>query len=323
MAGMGTRLRPLTLNTPKPLLKLSGKTILERIIENISYTVSEQITDIAFIVGNFSDDIINQVKNLSIQENIKKYIFVQSEPLGTAHAIYQAKSLLSGSVIIAYADTIFEANFKLNEEFDGIILTKQVENPQLYGVVQKQNDLITNFVEKPKNFISNEAIIGVYYFKNAEILLNKIELLLNNNIRENNEFQITNALQMLIDDKQKFSSQIVKHWLDCGTLQMLLNTNKHLLENRNYTKNEFIYENSLIIEPCYIGKNVKISNSIVGPYTTLEDNTIITNSVISNSIIYNNSSLTNANIINSIIGNNANISYKQNTIYLGDYAKNY
>lgn len=321
MAGMGTRLRPLTLITPKPLLKLSGKTILERIIENISTTVYEPITDIAFIVGKFSDDIINQVKNLPIQKGINLHIFVQSEPLGTAHAIYQAKSLLTGSLIIAYADTIFESDFKLNRDFDGIILTKQVQNPEIYGVVKKENEIISKFVEKPKTFISDEAIIGVYYFKKAELLLNKIEYLLNNNLKENNEFQITNALQMLLDDNQKFSSQKVTNWLDCGTLEMLLNTNKHLLETKNFVSNDISQNNSIILEPCYFGNNVKIINSIIGPYTTIEDNCIISDSILSNSIILNNSNLKNVNLVNSIIGNNSNVFLNKQSIYIGDYAK--
>jgi glucose-1-phosphate thymidylyltransferase len=320
MAGAGKRLRPFTLTTPKPLLKLAGKTIVQRLVEKITSLISEKVTDVGFIVGNIPADVIQDLHNIGTQLNFKTHIFYQEEALGTAHAINFAKDLLKGNVIIAYADTLFEADFKLDSESDVVIWTKKVSNPELYGVVVKDGDFIKSFYEKPKTFISDEAIIGIYYFKNGELLRDKIDYILYNNVLENNEYQLTNALQMMLDDGLVFTSQTVKDWLDCGNKELVLNTMFHLLNSNQYeTSNQYISENSVVIQPSFIGKNVKLTNSIVGPNVSIEDNAEITNSVITNSIIYNSAKVINSNVTNSINGNFSVIESIPKVLALADY----
>lgn len=319
MAGMGSRLRPLTLTTPKPLLNIAGKTIVERLVENINSLTSEKITDIGFIIGNFPLNFDSLLSNIAYKLNAKPHIFIQKEPLGTAHAIYQAKSLLSSKVIIAYADTIFYSSKKLDENSESVILTKIVDNPSQYGVIKKSNDIITSFVEKPKTFVSNEAIIGIYYFKQAEKLLEQIEFIINHNLKDNNEFQLTRVLTNLIENKFIFKSYIIDTWLDTGNPQILLETHKHILNQSKSTELNASVHNSIINEPVYIGNNVKISDSIIGPYVSIGDNSVIRDSRINNSIVFNNTKITNSNLKNSLVGFSSVINNITNKLYAADY----
>jgi len=324
MAGMGKRLRPFTLNKPKPLLKINGKTIVEHLLNNIQTISNEKIEEIGFVIGKFSSDIKEEIKNIAKRLNVKYKLFLQNVPLGTAHAIYMAEEILDGKVIIAFADTIFIAKQKLDTNNEAIIFTKKVDKPEQYGVVQlDKNNNIVNFVEKPKKFISNLAIIGIYYFRQAEVLRDKIKYLIDNNIMVKNEYQLTDALDLLLKQGLKFKAYTTEHWLDCGNPKMLLNTNKTLLQiNHSYTTYNQA-TNSIIIPPNFIGKNVLIENSIIGPFVNIEDNTTIKNSIIKNSIIYNASVIESSILENSIIGSKAFVVSASDKILIGDYSKIY
>ena len=321
MAGMGSRLRPLTLTTPKPLLKIAGKTILEHLIESIHSLTTEKITDIAFIIGNFPFDVTSLLNQIAAKLNAISHILIQEEPLGTAHAIYQARKLLNSKIIIAYADTIFYSKQKLNTSIDSIIFTKKVADPSQYGIVKKNNDQIIDFIEKPQKFISDEAIIGIYYFKEGSLLLNVINDIIKNNLKDNNEFQLTRALKMLINNKMIFKSLIIDEWLDTGNPNILLETHKSILTKFSNSKINSEVTNTKIVHPVFIGNNVKITDSVIGPYVTIEDNTKIINSNLSNTIIYNNSKIQSSNINNSIIGAHSTISNISNSIYAADYTQ--
>ncbi len=322
MAGMGTRLRPFTLTTPKPFIKLAGKSILQRLIEKLIAVSKNTVTEVGFIIGNFPQNIIDDIHSLGNKYNFKVNIFYQQEALGTAHAIYQAKDMLSDEVIVAFADTLFDADFEIDNSADVIIWTKKVSNPQLYGVVVKQNDVITSFYEKPKQFISDEAIIGIYYFKNVALLHTKIENIINNNLRENNEYQLTNALQMLLDDNLLFKSQNVDEWLDCGNKDLLINTTSHLLNTNQFqTSDKIVLTDTVIIKPVFIADNVKIINSVIGPNVSIESNSTLMNVIVKNSIILSNSIIRNIVIENSMIGNNVFVNKIPKSLELGDYDK--
>lgn len=201
MAGIGSRLRPHTLTVPKPLTKIAEKSIVQRLVEDIATVIDNPIDEICFVIGptfpkGTKENLLKIAENLGAKGCVK----VQDRALGTAHAIYQAKETLKGPCVIAFADTLFKADFTLNPDADGAIWVKKVADPSAYGVVKLKNGIITDFIEKPKEFISNLAIIGIYYFKNAEDLRTEIEYLLDNDIKEKGEYQITNALENL---KQK------------------------------------------------------------------------------------------------------------------------
>lgn len=320
MAGLGKRLRPFTLTTPKPLLKLAGKSIVQRLVDKINSSFKEKITDIAFIIGDFPQEVVENLQAIGNSMNVKTHIYVQTEALGTAHALNFAKEILKGQVIVAYADTLFEANFNLDKTSDVVIWTKKVANPELYGVVLKENDVIKTFVEKPKTFVSDEAIIGIYYFKNAEFLANKINYIIENDLKENNEYQLTNALQMLLEDKLVFKSQVVDEWLDCGNKEMLISTNSFILKTKQYTSSKNIsIDNCSILEPVYFGNNIKICNSVIGPNVSIEDNSKINSSVIDNSIVYSSTSISGLSFSNSIIGKNCKLNASKSNLAFGDY----
>ena len=327
MAGIGSRLRPHTLTVPKPLVPVAGKPIVQRLVEDIAKVVNEPLEEIAFVIGPneqfFGKEVQDHLLAVAAKLGAKGSINVQSEALGTAHAIYMAKQALSGNIIIAFADTLFRADFKLDSSADGTIWVKEVEDPRAFGVVQLDaNGIIEDFVEKPENPQSNLAIIGIYYFKDGASVLKEIQYLLDNKIMENGEYQLTNVLESLKNQGCNFTPGKVIEWWDCGNKNATVNTNQRVLANatEKLVSDTLKSANSEIIEPCYIGENVQLKNAKIGPYVSIGDNTIIEDSVVENTIIQTNSHLINANIKNSMIGNNAYYDGSANEISIGDYS---
>jgi len=196
MAGRGTRLRPHTLTVPKPLVEIAGKSIVQRLVEDLASAYDGTIEEIAFIIGDFGEQVEEELIALAESLGAKGSIYHQTEKLGTAHAILCAKDSLDGNVIVAFADTLFKSDFVLDTEQDGVLWVQKIDDPSAYGVVNLDEDgVITEFVEKPKTFVSDLAIIGIYYFKDANFLKNELQYLIDNDIKEKGEYQITNALE--------------------------------------------------------------------------------------------------------------------------------
>jgi len=194
MAGAGKRMRPHTLTTAKPLIPVAGKPIVERLVEDLAAMCTEKLETIAFIIGDFGDAVEKQLLEVAARLGAQGKIYYQDEPLGTAHAILCAKEDLVGNVIVAFADTLFYADFKINPADEGMIYVQQVADPSAFGVVKLDGEgIITDFIEKPKEFISDLAIIGIYYFKDGPRLRKELEYLIDNDIKEKGEYQLTNA----------------------------------------------------------------------------------------------------------------------------------
>ena len=281
MAGRGSRLRPHTLTIPKPLLPVGGKPIVQRLVEDITKVCGEPVDEIAFIIGDFGAEVEKNLVAVAESLGAKGSIYYQEEALGTAHAILCAKDSLKGKVVVAFADTLFKADFKLNSDAYGIIWVNQIDDPRAFGVVKlNENNVITDFVEKPEHFVSDLAIIGIYYFKDGAYLKDELQYLIDNNITEKGEFQLTNALENMKQKGTKFVPGKVDEWLDCGNYKATVYTNQRVLE---FIKNDLkmdgsvICENSVIIQPCYFGKNVKLKNAVVGPYVSVGEHTEISN----------------------------------------------
>ncbi len=323
MAGRGSRLRPHTLTVPKPLIPVVGKPIVQRLVEDIAATSNEAIEEIAFIIGDFGKEVEEELLKVAADLGAKGSIYHQDKPLGTAHAIMCAAPSLSGNVIVAFADTLFKADFKLDKGQDGIIWVHKIDDPSAFGVVKLDSKgVITDFVEKPADFISDLAIIGIYYFKDGEYLKKELQYLLDNDIKEKGEYQLTNALENMKQKGSKFITGQVSEWLDCGNKNATVYTNQRVLEfNRdsNLVANSAHIEHATVIEPCYIGENVKLKNAIVGPHVSIGDNSSVENCVIKNSIIQNKSHIENAVIENSMIGNHVQYSGKTEDLSIGDY----
>ena len=284
MAGIGSRLRPHTLTIPKPLTLIAGKPIVQRLVEDIVKVVDQKVEEISFIIGpSFPKDTEEKLMAIAKGLGANGKVSVQEEALGTAHAIQCAKESLEGPCVVAFADTLFKADFSLDGETDGAIWVKQVDEPSAYGVVKLQDGIITDFVEKPDEFISDLAIIGIYYFKSGEILREEIQYLLDNNILDKGEFQLTNALENMKQKGLKFVPGQVSEWMDCGNKEITIDTNSKVLkfskeEGEALVSKDVILENSEIIEPCYIGANVVLKNSTIGPNVSLGDDSVVENS---------------------------------------------
>jgi len=323
---MGKRMRPHTLTTAKPLIPIAGKPVVQRLVEDILATANEKVEEIAFIIaphfGKATEDML-----VSVAESLgaKGKICYQEKALGTAHAILCAADSLKGNVFIAFADTLFKADFKIDTSKDAIIWTQKVDDPSAFGVVKLDGDgRITEFVEKPTTFVSDLAIIGVYYFKDGENLRQEMQYLLDNNVTEKGEYQLTTAMENMKNKGLNFYSDQVEEWLDCGNKDATVYTNQRILEIKKDSEQlvsaSAQLENSTIIAPCFIGENVKITNSVVGPHVSIEAGAVIENSLISNSIIQEQTSVKNANLSNSLLGKSVIYSDKSQELSLGDFS---
>lgn len=324
MAGMGKRMRPHTLTVPKPLVPIAGKPIVHRLVEDIASVSDDKITEVAFIIGvNFGEEVEKSLLEIADNIGAEGKIFYQEEALGTAHAILCAAECLNDKVIVAFADTLFKADFKLDSSKDGVIWVQKIDDPSAFGVVKlNESNEITDFVEKPETFISDLAIVGIYYFKDGEYLKNELQYLIDNNIMDKGEYQLTNALENMKNKGTKFVPGKLTEWLDCGNKNATVYTNQRYLEfikDRNLISRSVKVNNTTLIEPVYLGDDVVINNSVVGPHVSIGNGTKIDNSIVSNSIIQTNSEIENANISNSMIGNFAKLTGKSLDLSVGDY----
>jgi glucose-1-phosphate thymidylyltransferase len=324
MAGMGKRMRPHTLTVPKPLIPVAGKPIVQWLVEDIIKVCSEKVTDIAYVIGHFGKETEDKLKSVAENLGAKGHIFYQDEPLGTAHAIMCAKDVLGGKTIVAFADTLFRADFTMDENNDGVIWVNKIDDPRAFGVV-KVNDQghITDFVEKPVEFVSDLAIIGIYYFKDGDYLKSELQYLLDNDIKEKGEYQLTNALENMKRKGTKFVPGKVIEWLDCGNKDATVYTNQRVLEHHKTEKliaADVKRVNSVIIEPCYIGEGAEIVDSVIGPHASIGPYSKIKNSIIKNSIVQYHARVEQSIIDNSMIGSHTVIKGKAKELSISDYS---
>lgn len=326
MAGMGKRMRPHTLTTPKPLIPIAGKPIVQRLVEDIVHTTSEKVENIAFIISPaFGTEVEQMLLDITGNMGARGHIRYQEEALGTAHAILCAADVLEGKVFIAFADTLFKADFEIDTQKDAIIWTQKVDDPTQFGVVVlDQQGKISRFEEKPVEFVSDQAIIGVYYFKDGENLKNELQYLIDNDIRVKGEYQITDAMENMKQKGLGFYTDQVAEWLDCGNKDATVYTNERILAIKE-GKEQFIHEssvieNSTIIPPVYVGPGAIVRNSVIGPYVSVEKDTKIVSSVIDRSIVCSHTQLENLVMTGSLLGNHVSLKGEKSTMSLGDYS---
>jgi len=325
MAGKGKRLRPHTLTVPKPLIPIAGKPIVQRLVEDIAKVTPEKIEKIGFVIGDFDDEIKENLISIAKEVGAEAKFYRQEVAEGTAHAVACAHELLEDKVTVAFSDTLFKADFELNSDDDGIIWTKKIDDPSSFGVVKTNKEgIITDFVEKPKEFVSDQAIIGIYYFKRGEDLKEELDYLIENNIRGGGEFQLTMALENLKNKGTNFTIGTVAEWLDCGNKTITVKSNSRylgFLSGQNLVSSKAIMENSEIIEPVFIGEGTVIKNSKIGPYVSIGSNCEIMDSELSESLVQNNTLLEGVNLSNSMIGNHVKLKGHPKSVSLGDYSE--
>ncbi|MGA1227167.1 MAG: sugar phosphate nucleotidyltransferase [Tamlana sp.] len=330
MAGRGSRLRPHSLTVPKPLIPVAGQPIVHRLVKDIAKVLKQPIEEIAFVLGDpawFGDDVVESLQKLATDLGAKATIYRQDQPLGTGHAIMCAKPSLSGPAVIAYADTLIRAEFDLDSTADSVIWTKQVDNPEAYGVVKlNDNQEIIELVEKPKTFVSDQAVIGIYYFKDVAVLKEKLQEILDENVMNGGEYQINDGIKRMMADGKIFKTGTVDEWMDCGNKQITIETNQRMLGFLQQDGEEQLVassaklENSKIIEPCFVGENVVLKNTTVGPFVSIGNDTTIENSTVKNSLIQTHTSIKNANLDHAMIGNYVEYNGNFTSVSIGDYS---
>ena len=327
MAGRGSRLRPHTLTIPKPLIPIAGKPIVHRLVEDIAGVLNQEIEEVAFIIHEtFGSKVEEELIAIAQKLGARGTIYYQNEALGTGHAIMCAKDSLSGPAVIAYADTLIRADFDLDKDADSVIWVKQVDQPEAFGVVKlNEANEIVELVEKPETFVSDLAVIGIYYFKDVAVLKNELQLVLDNNIIHGGEYQINDGIKQMMANGMKFVPGKVDEWMDCGNKNVTVETNSRML---GFLYNDGVHlvddtvklENATIIPPCYIGKDVILLNATVGPNVSLGNSCHVINSTIQNSLIQTHTHIKNANLDNAMIGNHANFDGNFTSISIGDYS---
>jgi glucose-1-phosphate thymidylyltransferase len=329
MAGRGSRLRPHSLTVPKPLIPVAGQPIVHRLVKDIAKVLKQPIEEIAFVLGDpafFGDDVVESLTGLAEDLGAKASIYRQDQPLGTGHAIMSAKPSLSGPAVIAYADTLIRAEFDLDPNADSVIWTKKVQNPEAYGVVKlNDNQEIVELVEKPESFVSDQAVIGIYYFKDVAVLKDKLQQVLDENVMNGGEYQINDGIKRMMADGRIFKTGTVDEWMDCGNKAVTIETNAKMLgflsqDNEDLVDQSVSLENSKIIEPCYIGKGTVLRNSTVGPFVSIGKDCVIENATVKNSLIQNQTSIKNANLDEAMIGNFVKYDGNFTKISIGDYS---
>jgi glucose-1-phosphate thymidylyltransferase len=322
MAGMGKRLRPHTLTTPKPLIHVAGKPIVQRLVEDIVKVSDQKVDHIAFVTGRFGEAAEQHLLAVAEALGAKGSIHYQDEALGTAHAVMCASEHLQGPVTIAFADTLFRANFQLDEHADGVLWVQRIDDPRQFGVVvTDDNGKILEFAEKPQTFVSDLAMIGIYFFKDGAWLKRELQYLLDHQITNSGEYQLPDALRNMMKQGAHFIPGTVNDWMDCGNKQAVVETNQKILGYEpQYAQAISIGENSHVIPPCYIADNVVLKNSTIGPYVSLENGVRVLNSKIENSIINANTTISASQLDESMVGSHCHVHQYEGNINLGDYS---
>jgi glucose-1-phosphate thymidylyltransferase len=315
VAGVGSRLRPHTFSQPKVLLNVAGKPIIAHIMDKL---IESGIDEAIIIVGHLGDQIERYIET---HYSIKLTFVAQTQQLGLAHAVQMCKPYVTGNepLFIILGDTIFDVDLmpvlSANISTLGV---KEVEDPRRFGVAITDSGRITKLVEKPDQPVSNLALVGLYCLRQADTLFKSIDFIIANNITTKGEFQLTDALQHMIDHGEPFSTFPVQGWYDCGKPETILETNEILLHKYHQEK---AYAGCIINPPVFIADSATVTNAIIGPNVTIAEYATVNDAIISNSIIGEKSQVNDIMLDRSIIGNNAIASAMGHQLNIGDYSE--
>ena len=316
VAGIGTRLQPITNSVPKVLVNVAGKPMLFHLIDEI--VKNGKIDTVILVIGYLGEMIVEAVNKEYSGVDVRFEFVEQKEMLGLGHAVYHGAEFVGDEpVIIILGDTIFEFDLDsfISNEYSAIGY-KDVEDVSRFGIVESKNGFITRLIEKPAPGVteSKSAIAGLYFIKNGASLFRAIEYLMDNDIRTRNEFQLTDALMKMVEDGEKMLPFEIQNWFDCGKPETLLNTNTYILNRDHLEENEHEFVNTKLRQPVFIGENCTIQNSEIGPNVTIADGVTVKDSKIVNSLICEGSTVTGAELENVIIGISDTIEGKQENI---------
>jgi glucose-1-phosphate thymidylyltransferase len=318
VAGIGTRLRPHTHTAPKVLLQVAGKPILAHILDEL---VRLGIREITFVVGHMGDMIRQFVaENYKIKAN---YV-TQDEPLGLGHAIYLTRELHyeDPAVLIILGDTIFRADLKsVLKKSETYLGVKKVDDPRRFGVVEMRGRYVARLREKPKRPKTNLAIVGIYLIHSPQLLFSCLDEVIAKGIQVKGEYQLTSALQRMLEKGERMRIFPVQGWYDCGKTETLLSTNRVLLDIQSAAARENYrawFPDSIINLPVSIARTAKIHNSIIGPYVSIAEGAEIHNAIVINAILGKNSIVKDIVLGSSIVSDNAKVQGHFYSLNVGD-----
>jgi glucose-1-phosphate thymidylyltransferase len=321
MAGLGTRLRPHTWSKPKQLLSVAGKPVLDHVLATLSSLPDESSIELINIVGYLGEQIEEHLQNEYPQ--IQSRFVVQEDPCGQSHAIHLAKNYLSGPVLIVFADTLLETDlsFLANESAEAVAWVKPVPDPRRFGVaVVDPQGWVTRLIEKPAEMDNNLAVVGFYYFQSGESLISAIEEQMEREIQIKGEYFLADAINILLERGLKMRTEKVDIWLDAGTPEALLETNRYLLDNGKDNSNEALTRKDVVlIPPVFVHPTAEVENSVIGPYASIGSAARISRSIISNSILEDGAQVRDVILESSLIGRKAQITRRAGVINAGDH----
>ena len=321
MAGRGKRLRPQSSVTPKPLLSIVGKSMVERIVDGFAGVLPRPVDEVLFILGpSFGQEVRDALSAMCRRLRVTPHFVVQPEPLGTAHAVAVAADHLCGEGVVVYADTVFTMGAPVTlEGADIVVWVKDVDDPSRFGVAVRDGERVVALVEKPQTLISREALIGIYYVRDLGVLRQAIAHLFDDQIQgQGGEYYLTDAFDILLKQDHVFHTATVEEWLDCGTLAALFDTTRHLIRPGSYAAGSL--ENSVVVEPVYIGPEARVVDSVVGPNVSIEKGARIEGAVIRDSVIFEGASVRRTVLANSFVGAYATVDGHAHTLNVGDYS---
>jgi len=320
MAGLGTRLRPLTWSIPKQLLSVAGKSVLDHVLDTFHSLPDPNNIELINVVGYLGDQIEKHINEN--YPHIKSHYVLQEDPRGQSHAIYLARQYLEGPMLVVFADTLIETDLSCiaDESIEAITWVKPVPDPRRFGVaVLGNNGHVERLIEKPDCMEHNLAVVGFYYFHQAETLISAIEEQMERDIQTEGEYFLADAVNIMLENGLQMKTKVVDVWLDAGTPEALLETNRYLLENgMDNTAIASQRQGIVVIPPVFIHPSAVVDESVIGPFTSLGSDCKVHSSIIRNSILGDAAEVTDVILESSLIGRRAQITRRAGKINAGD-----
>ena len=320
MAGLGTRLRPHTWSKPKQLVSVAGKPVLDHVLDMLSTLPDPQNIELINIVGYLGDQIEDHMREH--YPGIKSHFVLQDDPRGQSHAIYLAREFLSGPMMVVFADTLIDTDLSIlaDEEHDAIAWVKPVPDPRRFGVaVLDQDEQVTQLIEKPQEMDNNLVVVGFYYFRSAEDLLSAIETQMERDVQLKGEYFLADAINIMLENGLKMRPERIDIWLDAGTPDALLETNRYLLENGHANSHLLQDRSGVVINPpVFVHPTAELENCVVGPFASIGAGARVSSSIVRDSILENEAQVANVSLENSLIGRDAQVQSRPGSVNVGD-----
>jgi glucose-1-phosphate thymidylyltransferase len=321
MAGLGSRLRPLTWSRPKPLISLAGATVLDHMLNMFDTVPNREVAEFVFILSPHQETLIKAHMAKNYPRQVVHYI-LQPEMKGQSDALWNAREFLHGPMLMVFSDTLIENSFACleNEKADAIAWVKAVPDPRRFGVAEVDSQgKVIRLIEKPSDLNNNLVVVGCYYFQKSEILLRAIEEQIKRNIQLKGEYFLADAINLYLEHIAFMRTEKVKTWLDAGTSEALLDTNHYLLEHGcSNTNDSTVINDAVIIPPVFIHPESRVTASVIGPYVSIGAGVVVQGSIIRDSILSPGAHVTDAHLEGSLLGHDVVINGVSGKFNIGD-----